>query len=186
MIKGLVRLCKCLTRYQSVVSHLPHGTNGAQAVNVRTCSDNPFTETGNILCTAWRCFMLRNNDTAFVFTCLMFSSRISNLTPGSKAFLCSKRCCFIWATLEHYWEVTLTGKHSILMNCADERYPSHSFVCVKRRDAHRLIMTELCLYGVNSALNSFAYVVEAIMVNKECVLPAINTNWTRITLPTGQ
>lgn len=31
-IKELVRLCKCLTRYQSIVSHLPYGTNGAQAV----------------------------------------------------------------------------------------------------------------------------------------------------------
>lgn len=46
------------------------------------------------------------------------------------------------------------------MNCVDEHYPSHSFVCVKIRDAHRLITIELCLYRANTALSSFAYVVE--------------------------
>lgn len=42
--------------------------------NVGMCSDNPFTKIGNIHCTVWGCFMLWNNDMAFVFTCLMFSS----------------------------------------------------------------------------------------------------------------
>lgn len=55
-------------------------------------SDNPFAEMGNIHCTVWGCFMLQNNDVAFVFTfdvflSLLFSC-ISSLTPGSKAFLC--------------------------------------------------------------------------------------------------
>lgn len=98
-----------------------------------------------------------------------FSSWISNITPGSKAFLCSKCCCFIWATLR------ITGK---LHQLASTPYFGTMLVSttppiplsVKIRDAHRLIMIELCSYRANTALCSFTCVVETMIVNKECIL----------------
>lgn len=72
----------------------------------------------------------------------LFFSRYGSIAMGSNL----SSAVFGLSDFEHCWEVAPAGEHKHLafLSCAAERFPSHPFVCVEMRNAHRLIRIELC------------------------------------------
>lgn len=103
----------------------------------------------------------------------LFSFWISNITPGSKAFLCSEHCCFIWAALRITGKLYQLASTPYLWTMLMSTTPP---VLLCENKGCTQINYDWALYRVNTALSNFEYAVEAMMITKECILqPLIQT-----------